>query len=134
MGVTAMQNAAVETAGAHADDLEALQELNRGYVRAAETSDVAWYADHLADDFLSTNPDGSLMDRAGFLARMSHPYPGSHAEPLDVRIRLLGDVALIHAAFRDRKPDGQLGTGRYTDIWARRNTRWLCVSAHFTRG
>ncbi len=129
-----MQNVAVESAGARTDDLGTLQELNRGYVRAAEASDVAWYADHLADDFLSTNPDGSLMDRAGFLARMARPYPGSHAVPVDVRIRILGDVALIHAGFRDRKPDGQVGTGRYTDIWARRGGRWLCVSAHFTRG
>jgi len=24
--------------------------------------------------------------------------------------------------------------GRYTDIWARRNGRWLCVAAHVTRG
>jgi ketosteroid isomerase-like protein len=129
-----MQNAAVESAGAGIHDLETLQELNRGYVRAAEASDVAWYADNLAEDFLSTNPDGSLMDRAAFLTRMARPYPGSHAEPVDVRIRILGDVALIHAGFRDRKPDGQVGTGRYTDIWARRGDRWLCVSAHFARG
>ncbi len=129
-----MQNAAVEPAEARSHDLETLEELNRGYVRAAEASDVGWYADHLAEDFLSTNPDGSLMDRAAFLARMARPYPGSHAEPVDVRIRILGEVALIHAGFRDRKPDGQTGTGRYTDIWARRGGRWLCVSAHFTRG
>jgi hypothetical protein len=46
---------------------------------------------------------------------------------------ILGDVALIHAGFRDRKPDGQVGLGRYTDIWARRQGRWLCVATHFTR-
>lgn len=114
-------------------DLEALEELNRGYVRAAELSDVRWYEEHLAEDYLSTNPDGSLSDRAGFLARISRPYPGSNLEALDVRIRVLGDIALIHAGFRDRKRDGGVGEGRYTDIWARRGGRWLCVAAHFTR-
>ena len=54
-------------------------------------------------------------------------------QAVDVRIRLLGDVALIHAGFRYRKPDGADGSGRYTDIWTRRDGRWLCVSAHFNR-
>lgn len=113
--------------------MQALEELNRGYVRSAERSDVHWYEEHLAEDYLSTNPDGSLMDRAAFLARMARPYPGSNLEALDVRIRLLGDFALIHAGFRDTRPDGRVGEGRYTDIWARRGGRWLCIAAHFTR-
>ena len=29
--------------------------------------------------------------------------------------------------------DGRPGSGRYTDVWARRNGRWLAVSAHVTR-
>jgi hypothetical protein len=116
-----------------ARDLQALEELNRGYVRSAELSDVRWYEEHLAEDYLSTNPDGSLMDRAAFLARMARPYPGSNLEALDVRIRLLGDFALIHAGFRDTRPDGRVGEGRYTDIWARRGGRWLCIAANFTR-
>lgn len=115
------------------DDLETLQQLNRSYVWSAETSDVRWYAEHLAEDFLSSNPDGSLLDRAGFLARMARPYPGSNLAAVDVRIRILGEVAIIHAGFTYTKPDGQPGTGRYTDVWSRRQGRWLCVAAHFTR-
>ena len=114
-------------------DQEVLQGLNRNYVRSAETSDVRWYAENLAEDFLSSNPDGSFIDRAAFLERMARPYPGTNLEALEVRIRILGDVAIIHAAFRDTKADGRTGLGRYTDIWARRQGRWLCVAAHFTR-
>lgn len=123
----------VVTTTAATEDLKVLEELNRGYVRSAELSDVRWYEEHLAEDYLSTNPDGSLMDRAAFLARIARPYPGSHLEALDVRVRLLGDFALIHAGFRDTRPDGRVGEGRYTDIWARRGGRWLCIAAHFTR-
>jgi len=123
----------VLTHTAAARDLEVLEELNRSYVRSAEFSDVRWYEEHLAEDFLATNPDGSLIDRTGFLTRMARPYPGSNLEALDVRIRLLGDIALIHAGFRDTRSDGRVGEGRYTDIWARRGERWLCISAHFTR-
>jgi ketosteroid isomerase-like protein len=52
----------------------------------------------------------------------------------DVRIRIAGDVALIHARTTYTKPDGQPGVGRYTDIWARQDGRWFCVSADVTRG
>jgi len=51
-----------------------------------------------------------------------------------VKIRILGEVALIHSGFVDRRPDGTISHGRYTDIWARRNGRWLCVSANVSRG
>jgi len=115
------------------NDLEILQELNRNYLRSAETSDVRWYGENLAEDFLGSNPDGSLVDRAAFLERMARPYQGSNPEAIDVRIRFFGELALIHAGFRYTKKDGQTGSGRYTDVYARRQGRWLCVSAHFNR-
>jgi hypothetical protein len=114
-----------------AEDINTLQLLNRGYVRAAETSDVKWYAEHLDEEYTSSNPDGSLVDRAGFLARIARPYPGSDLEARDVRIRVIGDLGIIQSGFRDRKPDGQVRNGCYTDVWSRRRGRWLCIAAHF---
>jgi ketosteroid isomerase-like protein len=116
-----------------AHDEDTLHRLNQGYVRAAETSDLRWYEDHLAEDFMASNPDGSLVDRPGFLARMARPYPGSSLQAVDTRIRMIGEVAIIHSGFTYEKPDGGAGTGRYTDLWARRQGRWLCISAHFNR-
>jgi len=114
-------------------DIDVLRQLNEGYVRSAERSDVGWYADNLAEDFLCSSIDGSLIDRTEFLARVARPYPGTNLASVDVRIRFVGELALIHAGFRYEKPDGQIGSGRYTDVWARRQGRWLCVSAHFNR-
>ena len=48
------------------DDPETLEALNRGYLLAAEKSDVAWYTEHLAEDYRATNPDGSFVDKVGF--------------------------------------------------------------------
>jgi hypothetical protein len=50
-----------------------------------------------------------------------------------VRIRILGELAIIHGRTVYRKPGGEAGAGRYTDIYARREGRWLCVCAHVTR-
>jgi ketosteroid isomerase-like protein len=128
-----MHDAALKQDSARAQDLEILEELNRNYVRAAEQSDVRWYSENLAEDFLSSSVDGSIIDRTAFLTRMARPYPGSNLEAVDVRIRFFGELALVHAGFKYRKPDGQTGSGRYTDTYARRQGRWLCVSAHLNR-
>jgi ketosteroid isomerase-like protein len=115
------------------NDLETLRELNRNYIRSAAESDQRWYAENLAEDYMATNPDGSFVDKAGFLARFAGSGPKRDYEAVDVNIRILGEVALVHSGFRDRKPDGSVSGGRYTDIYARRNGRWLCVCAHFVR-
>ena len=113
------------------DDLE---QLNRDYVRSVQDSDVRWFEEHLSQDFLNTNPDGLLVDRAGFLAQVARPAGVKNLECHDVRIRKMGDFAIIHAQTRYTRGDGQAGRGRYTDIWARKDGSWLCVAAHVTRG
>jgi ketosteroid isomerase-like protein len=114
-------------------ELETLQQLNRDYITSVQHSDVRRFDEILAEDFLCSNPDGSLVDRAGFLAQTARPVTISNLEAHDVRIRILGDVAIIHARTTYTLPDGRAGAGRYTDVWAHRQGRWLCVSAHVTR-
>jgi hypothetical protein len=64
---------------ADAKVIETLEALNRGYLLAAEKRDVGWYAEHLAEDYMATNPDGSLVDKAGFLGPVREaPF---HDEP-----------------------------------------------------
>jgi len=115
-------------------DVEILDQLNKGYVDSVQKSDVRWFDQHLSEDFLNSNPDGTLVDRAGFLAQIAKPVAVRGLEPRDVKIRLFGDFAIIHAQTVYKKLGGQAAAGRYTDIWARRNGRWLCVAAHVTRG
>ena len=115
------------------NDHDILVELNRDYIRSVQTSDVRRFEELLADDFLCSNPDGSLVDRKDFLKQTAMPVKISGLEARDVNIRLLGDFAIIHARTAYTLPDGRAGAGRYTDVWARRNGRWLCVSAHVTR-
>ena len=114
-------------------DHAALLQLNADYIRAVQMSDVHRFDEMLADDFVCSNPDGSLVDRAGFLEQTTRPVTIRNLAAHDVRIRLMGDSAIIHGATRYTRADGQPGTGRYTDMWARRDGFWLAVSAHVTR-
>jgi ketosteroid isomerase-like protein len=115
-------------------DFETLQQLNEDYIRSVQNSDVRRFDEILADDFLCSNPDGSLVDRAAFLAQTARPVTISNLEAREVQVRILGDVAIIHARTSYKLADGQAKSGRYTDVWARRGGRWLAVSAHVTRG
>jgi hypothetical protein len=112
-------------------DLKELEALNRDYVRSAVGSDVAWFERHLAADFLCSNPDGSLVDRAGFLKQTAVPRGISNIELHDVVVRIMGDFALIHARTTYSR-EGQPGSIRYTDAWRREQRRWVAVSAQIT--
>jgi ketosteroid isomerase-like protein len=114
-------------------DLDVLLQLNNDYIESVRTSDVKRFSEILADDFLCTLPDGTLVDRAQFLERTAPPVTIGHLEAHDVKVRLLGDVAIVHARTTFTQADGKPGAGRYTDIWARRNGKWLAVAAHVTR-
>ena len=50
-------------------DLDALTALNRDYIHSVQNGDVQRFDEILAEDFLCSNPDGSLVDKAQFLAQ-----------------------------------------------------------------
>jgi ketosteroid isomerase-like protein len=116
-----------------ASDREVLTRLNGDYIRSVQNADIRRFDEILAADFRCSNPDGSLIDRDGFLAQTARPVTISNLRAQDVEIRMFGDVAIIHARTSYTLADGRPGAGRYTDVWARQNGQWLCVSAHVTR-
>ena len=121
-GGTAMKN-----------DMVQLAALNEDYIHSVQHSDVKRFSEILADDFLCSNPDGSLIDRAQFLRQTAAPVTISNLKAHDVNVRVMGDFAIIHARTTYTLADGRAGSGRYTDVWARRSGKWLAVSAHVTR-
>jgi ketosteroid isomerase-like protein len=115
------------------NDITELTALNRDYINAVQNSDVKRFDEILAEDFYCSNPDKSLVDRAAFLKQTAIPVTIRNLEAHDVKIRLMGDFAIIHARTGYTTADGNQGSGRYTDVWARQNGRWLAVSAHVSR-
>ena len=121
------------TTTASTSDLETLLALNRDYITSVRTADVRRFDEILAPDFRCTNPDVSIVDRAGFLRQTAQSAGVAGLEAHDVEVRVMGDAAVIHARTTYRRADGQAGAGRYTDVWARHHGRWLAVAAHVTR-
>jgi len=115
------------------NDVTELTALNRDYVASVQNSDVKRFDEILAQDFYCTNPDKSFVDRAGFLKQTAIPVTIKNLEAHDIKIRVMGDFAIIHASTSYTTADGQQASGRYTDCWARQNGCWLAVSAHVSR-
>ena len=115
------------------NDIEELIALNRDYVASVQNCDVKRFDQILAQDFYCSNPDKSLVDRAAFLEQTAKPVAIKNLQAHDVKIRIMGHFAIIHAATSYTTPDGHQAHGRYTDCWAKQNGKWLAVSAHYTR-
>jgi ketosteroid isomerase-like protein len=111
-------------------DLETLTRLNNDVLASDQNSDVQRYEQILAEDFMCSLPDFSLVDKKKFLELIAAPRPFSELKADDVKIRLLGDFAIIHAHMTYKTADGKRREGRYTDDWARRDGKWVCVSAN----
>jgi len=129
-----MQNANRKQGNPGATDLEVLQELNQGFIRSVRMSDVTWFDQNLSQDFLNSNADGTLVDRAAFLRQIAPPCPVSNFSVEDVKIRIMGDAAIAHGRTTYSKPGGEAASGRYTDVWVHQDGRWICVSGDVTRG
>jgi len=117
-----------------ATDHDTLVSLNKDYIDSVQNGDVKRFDEILAKDFYCSNPDGSHVDRAGFLAQTAKPVTIKGLQGVDVMIRMFDDVAIIHGATRFTGADGTPRQGRYTDVWQKQNGRWLAISAHVTRG
>ena len=114
-------------------DLDELKALNKDYVDSVQNCDVKRFDEILSQDFYCTNPDKSLVDRAAFLKQTAIPVKIRNLKAEDVKIRILGDFAIIHAQTSYTTLDGQEAHGRYTDCWAKQDGKWLAVSAHVAR-
>jgi ketosteroid isomerase-like protein len=111
-------------------DLDILTGLNADYLASDQHGDVQRHEQILAEDFMASLPDFVLRDKKQFLEMMAAPRPFSELKADDVRIRLLGDFAIIHAHMTFKTADGVQRQGRYTDDWQRRDGKWLCVAAN----
>src|SRR5207245_1150831 len=99
------------------NDMQELTALNRDYVASVQNCDVKRFDEILAQDFYCSNPDKSLVDRSGFLKQTAVPVTIRNLRAEDVKIRVLGDFAIIHAATRYTTTDGQEARGSSTRKW-----------------
>jgi ketosteroid isomerase-like protein len=84
----------------------------------------------LADDFIGTDPKGSLYDKATMIADTKNApkyFVSNHLD--EVKIRFFGNTAVAQGSESWVRRNGERGRFVWTDTWIRRNGRWQIVAA-----
>ena len=102
---------------------------------ALEAAKDSWEMEPLiAEDFVNTNPDGTLETKAQRLGRIS-PMGRiriSSSDISDLRVRVLDEDTAV-ATYRVRRElPGRILALRVTDTWEKRQGRWQLLAAHET--
>src|SRR3954447_5840507 len=93
------------------DDVQAVTRLNGTYIECVVTADADRFATILAEDFVCSNPDGTLVDRDELLRRTRSAPPLQSMAIDEVRIRVIDTMAIVHARTTYVLGDGQKGAG-----------------------
>jgi Domain of unknown function (DUF4440) len=87
-----------------------------------------------AEGFVYTDTDGTVMNKAEFLADAKNPaYHAALATNENVVVRLYETTAIVigryhtKGTFRSKPFDHH---GRFTDTWVQRGNKWQCVASH----
>src|SRR3954468_20257175 len=111
------------------EDLAIIEQLNLDYNHADQASDAKRFSEFLADDFIVQTP-GVTRNRDEYLEYIAKPRPFRDLALREAKIRILGDVALIHGrATYTMIADGVEQEALYTDVHQKRDGTWLCVPA-----
>lgn len=112
-----------------------IQRLERRWMQAWVEGDQATCASILADDFVLTSARGVLMPKAEWLAKAATVFRCSAFEWLELLVRPLGEVAVVHGRSRQQATvGGQDWSGVFltTDVWVHREGAWQVTARHGT--
>ena len=88
----------------------------------------------LGANFVNTEYDGEVSDRAKFLSDIKDPHFNLASLTIqDPKVSMYGDSAVVVGTYRTKgtylgKPYEHVG--RFTDTWVFSEGRWQCVASH----
>jgi ketosteroid isomerase-like protein len=110
--------------------------LETAWNRAEEHKDVKALDALLAPTLVYIDYDGTLMDKAQFLASAKAPslYPEQIANE-SMAAQSYGDTVIVIGVYREKGKVGgrpYLRRGRFIDTWINQSGTWRCVSSQST--
>src|SRR5712691_2959066 len=90
-------------------DKSTLERLNQEYVDAFMNADVEWYREHLAEDFVCIESDGTIFNKQEFLSNTLKGTDVTDYKLEHVDVRIYGNAALVQATGLWTREDGSMG-------------------------
>ena len=108
---------------------ELFRRLERELFAAHEgTPDLGTIDRLYADDFLSTNADGRVVDKQGWLDILrAGQFPVDKITTDDFRVRMYSGTAIVTGQSAYHYGGKKFGVVRHTQVWANRNGGWQLV-------
>lgn len=113
---------------------QALTRMEEAWNAALLKADVAALEKIYAEEYLSIDHEGTVLDRKQDLADIaSGVFKAESLALSDLKVREYGPIAIttgvvaVKAIYKGEKIDKR---HRFTDVWVKRDGRWQCVSAH----
>ncbi len=120
----------------HGEDEIALMKIEEEWAAASVRNDWAVFDRMFAPDY-ANNVDGLIVSKKQFLANMrSGAWKTASASPSELKVLVLGETGIVHGLWTEKSSlNGQdlSGTYRYTDVFAKRDGRWQCVTSYNTK-
>jgi ketosteroid isomerase-like protein len=88
----------------------------------------------VSDSFVYTDYDGTVMNKAQFLADLKDPdYRATLIANEDARVISYPNMAIVVGTYHSKgtyKRQPFEHYGRFTDTWVYQNNKWQCVASH----
>jgi ketosteroid isomerase-like protein len=123
--------------GSHGDsERTKILALENAWNQAEQNKDTKALEGLLASTLVYIDYDGSLMDKAKFIASVK--APSLHPEQIvneSMTAYMYGDSAVVTGIYREKglrngKPYSR--RGRFTDTWVNQGGTWVCASSQST--
>ena len=117
-------------------DVDRLIALENAWNQAQLHRDPKALNDLVSSSFVYTDYDGTVMNKAQFMADLRDPsYRASLITNDDIRVFPYENVAIVIGRYHTKgvyksKPFEHFG--RFTDSWIYQNSKWQCIASHTT--
>jgi len=110
--------------------------LETAWGHAIELKDTKALDQMLASSFVAVEIDGTLSNKAEFLAGIRAPeYQPSQAVNEQINVQVYGNAAVVVGIFRVKgteKGKAYVHRERFVDTWIKQNQAWQCVASTAT--
>lgn len=118
----------------HGGDESQLIALERSWNQAELQNAPAAVDLFLSDEFIITQPDGTLMNKKQFMSSIGDKsYHYDQLISNEFKVRIFGEAAVVTGSYHEKGRDGHVPFdrwGRFTDTWLFLNGKWICVASH----
>lgn len=115
----------------------ALTKIENDWAQALMKADVAAMEPHIGSDWILVGPDGARMNWPEMKASLtSGDLKFTSTVLSDLEVRVMGDTAIVSGRSSDKgmfKGQDISGDYRFTDVFVKRDGKWVAVSTHVTR-